>query len=538
MSPSAKKLLDRARAFFSGLSRQARFALSLAATLSLAGLLYLGIVDRTVWVPLFTGLATEDAASIVEELKKTKIVFKLQAGGTTVMVPEEHVHETRLSLASRGLPKGGGVGFEIFDTQKFGISDFAQQVNYRRALQGELERTISQLDSVRSARVHIALPKSQLFVGQKQPASAAVTLRLHPGRSLSRSAVKAVVHLVSSAVTGLGPEDVTVVDTSGVVHWAGTEGSSGATGLVDQRQQLEESLERRLREILEAALGPGRSVVKVTAQVAMTQTEQMDEEYDPEKTAVRSESSLEEQDEKKSTTAAGIPGVRGNLPGGPSPSTGGSRGGNHVKRLTRNFEVNKTIRKRVIPAGELERLSVAVLVDSQSTSLAPTKGPAGKTAPPRVTLAALEEVVKKAVGYAPKRGDLVTLQSVPFAVESAAEESPIMRFVTETLNGRSLWTALGILGALVAAMILMRTLRQGKQSQLQREVEVIDLPRTVQEIEKHGTPAATLEAPRGAQPALAPPEPKKAAERELAVAAARHDALRSAAVLRSWMSGS
>jgi flagellar M-ring protein FliF len=543
MTPKVKQIYSQLRDLSKKLSARSRVVIIASVVIAIALLGYLITADHTKYAPLFTGLSTEDASRITEELKKSKVPFKIEAGGTAVLVPEEVVHESRLSLAGKGLPRGGGVGFEIFDSQKFGISDFAQQVNYRRALQGELERTISQLDSVKASRVHIALPKRQLFARAQQPVSASVTLRLHSGRSLARASVKGIVHLVSSSVAGLNPAAVTVVNTSGEMLWSGKGGVTGANGPLDFKQNLEETLERRVTEIMNAALGTGNSVVKVTAEIGFAQVEETDTQYDPEKIAIRSESSLEEKDEKRGRKAAGIPGVRGNLPGGPGPQTAGTGSGSSRKRVTRNYEVNRSIRRKVLPAGQLKRLSVAVLVDANAlqTQAAAAAGGAGaaKDKPvAKLNLAALEEVVRKAVGYAPERGDLVTLQAVPFAEDTLgagdAAGGPVIQFLKE--QSWVVPTAVVVV-AVVVVLIWMRRRRKKVQ-----EVEVIDLPKTVWELEGAAGAAAGLgpQGQAGAEPMAAGKTPLALGAgdvnaRDLANAAAAHDAMRAASVLRSWI---
>jgi flagellar M-ring protein FliF len=537
MSPKVKQIYSQLRDLSRKLSARSRVVIiaSVIAVVVLLG--YLITADHTTYTPLFTGLSTEDASRITEELRMSKVPFKLEAGGTAVLVPEEVVHESRLSLAGKGLPRGGGVGFEIFDSQKFGISDFAQQVNYRRALQGELERTISQLDSVKASRVHIALPKRQLFVRAQQRVSASVTLRLHPGRSLMRPSVKAIVHLVSSSVAGLDPASVTVVNTSGEMLWSGKGGVTGANGPLDFKQNLEETLERRVTEIMNAAVGTGSSVVKVTAEIGFAEVEETDTQYDPEKIAIRSESSLEEKDEKRGRKAAGIPGVRGNLPGGPGPQTSGTGSGSSRKRVTRNYEVNRSVRRKVLPAGQLKRLSVAVLVDAKALAPRTAAGGTPKSAKDKpvakLNLAALEEVVRKAVGYAPERGDLVTLQAVPFAADTLGDGDAAGGPLVQFLKKQS-WVAptAVVVVAVVAVLIWMRRRRRKVQ-----EVEVIDLPKTVWELESSGVGAPQAEG-GGAMEAGKTPLALGAGDvsaRDLANAAAAHDAMRAASVLRSWI---
>jgi len=524
MPPSLKKVADQVRSTFGAMSVRARLVIVAGTLVCIIGLLYFALSDHTEYATLFNGLSTEDAARITEQLGKDKIPFRLEAGGNTILVPAETVHETRLKIAGQGLPRGGGVGFEIFDTQKFGISDFAQQVNYRRALQGELERTITQLDAVKAARVHIALPERQVFATRRQPVSASVTLRLHAGRVLPRSSVKAVVHLVSSSIAGLGPDQVAVVDTAGNMLWSGQgTGGGGGEGPLERKQTVEETLERRVREILNAALGSGHAVVKVTADVALAQVEEMDTQYDPDKTAIRSESTLEEKDDRAGRLPAGIPGVRANLPGGPGPATGDSGSGSSRKRQTRNYEVNRTVRKRVVPAGEVKRLSVAVLVDSHAFGGVTKKGDKGKAKQKAVVadLAALEEVVKKAVGFSAARGDLVTLKAVPFAPEETLEGAAPPSFLVQLLRSKgasAVWLAAG-LGVLLLVGFVALIRRRRRQ-----QVDVIDLPRTVRELEGAEVGEERLALGEGDHRA-----------RELATDAARHDSLRAASVLRTWM---
>ncbi len=539
MMPQLKKLIEQGRAIIKGMSTKARITAAMLIVAVAGGLIYLMSVDHTSYAPLFTGLSNEDAGKIIEELRQRKTPFKIESGGTAILVPEAKVHEIRLDLAGKGLPKGGGVGFEIFDTQKFGISDFAQQINYRRALQGELERTITQLDAVKTARVHIAMPKQQIFARKKEDVSAAVTLRLHSGRALSHSSVQAIVHLVSSSVTSLTPEQITVVTTSGELLWSGRGGMGGGSSPIELKTNIEESLERRVNEILNAALGSGHSVVKVTADVAMTQVEQEDTEFEPEKTAIRSESLLEENNQKSGNHAAGIPGVHANLPGGPSPTGGVSKDGSYRKRETRNYEVNKVVRRKVSPPGELERLSVAVLVDSyavarKGAASGAAKGKGGrKKSAMAVDLKALEELVKKAVGFSADRGDLVTLQSVPFAKEAEIVE-PLTATIMRYIKDRNLWLSpLIAIGVLILIISLWRRLKKIKN------IEVIDFPKTVRELENES--GAKAKGGEETKEIAGPDQVEKLlssgsnSARDLAAAAVEHDAARAASVLRSWL---
>ncbi len=543
------KLKEQTLAFLKGLSSRAKVVIAVGLIATVAGLIYLMSVDRTSYTTLFSGLTTEDAAGITERLKKEKVPFRLAHGGTTVAVPEGRVHELRLRMAGEGLPRGGGVGFEIFDKPKLGASEFTKHVQFRRALQGELERTISQIETIKSARVHLVMPRRQLFARAQKRASASVTLRLRRGRTINKGQVKAVVHLVSSSVAGVGPEAVTVMDTRGRLLWSGKEGAEGVgDGVLDYRKRLETRLQRRVRSILDRALGVGKSEVTVTADTALSSSEQTEERFDPDQVAIRSESKAEEKSDGAGRETAGVAGVRGNLPGAKGPSGGRVGAGMKSKRLTRNYEISKTVRRQRLPAGELKRLSVAVLIDQRALEGAPpksadkagakAKGKAdgkgaakakkakAKKAKPKIDLAALELIVQQAVGYSAARGDVVTLKAVPFADEQLPVEVADPTWVKVA---RSPYPYLAVAG-LIAAVFFLLLLRRRKHQVEERDQ--LPLPATVRELAAQAPVTATAEAED--QLAL---EDDTTRARALAEAAAEHDARRAAQVLRVWLAG-
>ncbi|MCA9669740.1 MAG: flagellar M-ring protein FliF [Myxococcales bacterium] len=549
MPEALKKVIQQLKAQSERLGKRARILAVLTVVLVVGGALYLSLSDRTTYSTLFSGLSSDDAGRIVEKLKKQHVPFRIAGGGSAVMVPQKRVHEVRLQMASAGLPKGSGVGFEIFDNQKFGISDFAQRVNYRRAMQGELERTIKNLDSVSSARVHIAMEGRRLFARTQRPVSAAVTLKLHDGRVLSQGAVRAIVHLVSSSVSGLASDRVTVVDTSGNLLWGGRKGQDGlfggaSGGPLAYKSRLEDTFERRVRQILTAALGPGHSVVKVSADIGFSRVIQTDEQYDPDKIAVRSESSLEEKSGRKATQNAGVPGVRGNLPGGPKPTAKNRGNETKRKRVTRNYEVNRTIRKRVMPAGTLKRLSVAVLID-QRALVRSGGGAAGgkkgsKTPAEKIDLASLEQVVRHAVGFSAARGDVVTVRAVAFAhTKALAAGPPPGIFVFITQHWPLAIAAGAVLLIVIVAFVWWRARKRSKAREAE-DAKLLPMPLTVAELEAkvqresqqvEGGTAAEL--PEGQTPPALTAGERDA--RQLVLAAAQHDSLRAASVLRAWL---
>ena len=272
---------------------------------------------------LFSNLSQEDAARIVERLRGLNVEYELGEGGTTILVAEDAVHETRLTLANEGLPSGGGVGFELFDTQRFGESDFSEQVQFRRALEGELARTIRHLAGVESARVHLVLPERRLFTTDESEASASVALHMNPGWRLREDQVQGVQHLVASSVQGLAPGNVTVVDGDGrPLSEDGAESGEAVANAEDLRHQIEQSKQRAVQQLLDASLGPGVAIVRVSAEVDMSREEHLQETYDPERIATRSFEITEERSAEAEGDAQGIPGAASNLPGGAAVSAG------------------------------------------------------------------------------------------------------------------------------------------------------------------------------------------------------------------------
>jgi flagellar M-ring protein FliF len=344
--------------------------------------------------PLFTNLTEQDAAAIVETLRTDKVAYRLEDGGRAVLVPADRLYELRLRMASRGLPEGGGVGFEIFDKQTFGQTEFVQHLNYQRALQGELGRTVAQLGGVESARVHLAIPERSLFVSRDRAPSASVAVKLLRGRTLGQEQIDGIVHLVASSVQGLSPEGVTVVDETGRILSAqrreGALGSVSGSGLEYQRS-VERLAEERIETMLGAVVGPGKVIARVSATVDVSRTEREEELYDPDRTALAT----------SETTRA-----EGESAGPKSPAARGER---LAERQT--YQVSRTRSRTVVPVGAVTQLSVAVLVDGAYRDEAGTR-----VFVPRSDeeIGRLKALVVSAVGADDARGDRVEVTSAPF----------------------------------------------------------------------------------------------------------------------------
>jgi len=422
-----------------------------------------GLIAVTLWTQqpdmqvLFTNLNPEDAAGIVDKLKETKVPYETTGGGTTVLVPSAQVHELRLQLATQGLPHGGGVGFEIFDRSSIGMSDFVQKLNYRRALQGELARTIAQMPEIERARVHLATPERRLFANDENRARASVVVSLRNGQALAKTQVNGIVHLVSSSVEGLQVRDVTVVDGHGrlLSSAAGSDDAAGLTGSqMEYQRTLEKDIETRIQTMLERIVGANKAVVRVSSVLDFRKVETTEERYDPNSQVVRSEQRGQEKANGVNGVSGGVPGVQSNVPEGADQEPAQtSSSTNQTKNETVNYEISRTVSRIVESTGSIKQLSVAVLVDGIYEGAKTTEG--GKSAldsakkyvaRPEEDMKRIEEIVKKAMGYSSERHDQVQVTNVQFdiateepsaqGVEAAADPTnPFMPYVRYGVGG-------------------------------------------------------------------------------------------------------
>jgi flagellar M-ring protein FliF len=393
---------------------------------------------------LFSNLSQEDAGEMVAKLKEKKIPFELSPGGTSILVPKEKVYDVRLALTAEGLPKGGGVGFEVFDRTSLGTTDFVQKLNYQRAMQGELARTIKQIKEVEQARVHIVTPKESLFVEEQKKPTASVFLKTRAGMSLSAPQVEGIVHLVASAIEGLDPSHITVVDTSGRIlskrHDSSLVGQM-STNQLDYQRNLEEGYKRKIQGMLEEMLGLNKAIARVSADIDFQQVDITEERFDP-NGVVRSEQKNSERSssnsgvrapETKSENPAEPPAVRGRArtpaepaakAPAPAPAPFQTNQADRQNEI-RNFEISKINKHIKNPVGSVKKLSVAVIVDGSYKEVADAKGGA-KTkqfiARPQEEMEKLENIVKTAMGYDESRGDQIEVVSMPFSWAVTEEE--------------------------------------------------------------------------------------------------------------------
>lgn len=380
------------------------------------------LANRTDYRPLFTNLSSEDAGEIVKKLKDAKTPYQISPDGKGVMVPSDKVHELRLSLASEGLPQGGGVGFEIFDRKNFGMTEFVQKLNYQRALQGELARTISQISGVEQARVHLVIPEKTLFKESEKPPTASIVLRMKGTKALRDAEVQGVVHLVAASIEGMSADNVTVLDSRGKILSKG-EGSSGdlsakmTSTMQETQRAYERNIEERLQTLLDRVVGGGKTVARATAIFDFKQVERVEEKFDPETIAVRSEQRSEEK-AGGTLAATGVPGVQTNLGRNAPGTAGGAIGGGSKNDETLNYEVSRSTSRTIEPVGTLSKVSVAILVDGKYEAPAAVKE--GESGQPKYIprspeeLQKIEALVKGAIGFNAERGDQLSIQNIPF----------------------------------------------------------------------------------------------------------------------------
>lgn len=469
-----------------------KIALAAVTTLSIGLFAFIIIQARTADYQLLYGnLDAGDAGSMVEWLKGQNIPYRLGNNGQNISIPSNQVHEARLNLASAGMPQGGGVGFEIFDKQSFALTDFVQKVNYSRALQGELSRTIASLGPVETARVHLALPEKRLFKNQQKQATASVIIKLAAGRRLGESQVEGIIHLVSSSIEGLSAENVAVIDQNG--NALSRKSEKGQTGnlspdMLEFQIQVERSLEERAQALLDRALGAQNAMVRVTATLDFARTEKTEEVFDPEEPVIRSEQLSEEK--SGSEIVGGVPGVQSNLQGNTNQAAGATPPSSRSQKTT-NYEISKVISKTVNPVGSVQKISVSVLV-ADKVIPATDKEPQKFEPRTEAELIALESMIDSALGLDKARGDKIEVTSMPFvetpklADEEGLTASTLYQYMPLIRYG------LLLLGGLLVYMLMVRpmikTLRR----------DVTEHYKTVEELEAEQARDRTTAAEREA----------------------------------------
>ena len=404
-SDSIKNLSDR----FNKLSSSKKVSTLGITSLALAAIFIFSIwVQSTDYQLLFANLSHENAGTIVEELKTQNIDYKLTNQGRNIQVPTDQVHETRLSLASQGLPEGNEVGFELFEDTPLGMTDFVQKLNWQRALQGELSRTIKSLSIIDHARVHLVIPKKELFSRKKPKGKASVMVKVKAGKTLSENQIQGVVRLVSGSTESVTSQDVVVVDIKGNVLTGSGDGSQETlitSNNFTHKRKVEIELEKNIVKMLEEALGSGKVIARVSANMDFNKEDSTEEIYDPDSQVIRNESNSTETSVDHNITGLTPTPDNSRKENGSLQSQSKSEKENNIL----NYEINKTIRRTVKPAGQIKSLSVGVLIDGITSGNPPVYKARSSD-----EMAKYLAIVKSVVGFSASRNDQINVENVKF----------------------------------------------------------------------------------------------------------------------------
>ncbi len=512
-----RDILGSVRNFWAGLSSRLKVLIIAGGVGAVVFLVFfVSFESRVNYEVLFSNLSPQDASAITSKLKEMGEEYRLSEGGTTILVPEDKVYELRLSLAGQNLPTGGGIGFEIFDKTSLGTTDFVERINYQRALQGELARTIASLSNVEYARVHIVLPRERLYAVESTPPQAGVVLKLKPGAMMNKSEIIAISRLVASSVEGLKPEQVTIIDTNGTLLSRGIfEGETESLNFeesfyLEVKDKLERTIEDRVQSMLTGVLGPSKAIVRASIDLDLTQLKSSTEIFSPvveEEGIIKKEQRSEESYEGQGFTG-GVPGVSSNIPGyevlpGTPSTTSYSK-----QQIDMEYEVNRQVQEVLEKPGKIKRLSVAVVVDKILTPQEQNS---------------IRELASAAGGISTDRGDMLTVQGIPFDRTYYEEETAAMEAEAERQRRQEIIRLIIILIGLIASLLI-----------------VFRIIRTlVKPTSKMGETILPEEVPSPVLEKVPPVSPEEQHRREIVdeiLQLAKRDPQSFVKLLRSWMS--
>jgi flagellar M-ring protein FliF len=442
-------ILSPLQDFWSRLSVAQRITLVITAVGSIVAIVSIvAWANRTEYSVLFSDLDQRDAAAIVEQLRTDGVPYRLQNGGRTIQVPVEKVYEMRLQFAALGLPQSGVIGYELFDGNNIGVTDFVQKLNYKRALEGELARTIRGLDEIEGARIHIVIPEPSVFAREEKTPTASVALRLKQGVRLSQRQVSGIAHLVAASVEGLESRNVTIVDEQGNIlsdNRPEDEQFTLTATQLELQEKVESYLTAKVQSLLDGVVGRNNSAVRVTAELDFDRVERTMESYDPDSQVIRSE--------EVSTQL----------------SSDQSEGENRTENTITNYEINRTVERVVQTGGNVKRLSVAVTVNGRYETTEGADGEVVRKYVPRSAeeMDRLADLVRSAVGFQPERGDVVEVINLPFDLEAAPQEKPPLGLDNEEVIGlwvQRVFVALAALTILLVVRSMLRRLRSNYYS--------------------------------------------------------------------------
>ncbi|MDA8447202.1 flagellar basal-body MS-ring/collar protein FliF [Paracidovorax valerianellae] len=540
---------------FSALERGQRMRLGAGMVLLIAAVIAAAVFSRQPdYRVLFANLSDKDGGAIVAQLSTMNVPYKYAEGGGAILIPADRVHDVRLRLATQGLPKGSVTGFELMETNRFGVTQFQERLNFQRGLEGELTRSIQALSSVQSARVHLALPNQNGFFREQQKPSASVLLSLFPGRFLDRTQLAGIVHLVASSVPELSPAAVSVLDDTGKLLSQSPDTAAGS-GVDAQQlsyvQQIEQQYTRRILDILEPVVGKNNVKAQVTAEVDFSQTESTSEQHRPNQTpdasAVRSQQVVESGGAQGNQPPSGVPGATSNQPpqpstapingANPAPTTAngqqGAQGTGAKRESITNYEVDKTVRVTRGGSGALKRVSAAVVVNYQAVAEGAGKAPTNKA----LSAAQLEQMtalVRETIGFNKDRGDSVNLMNTPFLVDvTPVVDLPLWKQPEMIELAKSLGWPVGM--SLFAAMVLLGLVRPAiKGMGKPRAIPVVAQGGQLDAIEAEEPQRPALAAPTKPEDAVQTPEQLRLEEARVL---AKENPMAVANILKTWVNG-
>ncbi len=513
-------LIGQFKQFYGSLPPLKRNAIFVSSIIAMVGFaVVIMMLTKQDYVPLFTNVAPDQMPLIIDNLRQKNIGFRLGDDGQSVLVPRDVLPATQMAvMADLGSSKTGNLGLELFEKQDFGVTSFAQKVTYQRAIQGELVRAINTLSSVKQSKVLLTLPTKKTFLEESAAPSASVVVEMHAGKSLNQDQVRGITHLVASAVEGMDPTKVIVVDEKGKILSKNYDADGALSSeLMDLRKKYEEELEGRIDSLLSRVAGAGKVSVRVSAVLNPRTTSSVEETVDAEATAIRSQVTEEESLDGSRTSPTGVPGSRANIPGAAESGQVGLQQNVKKELKTTNYDVPKTVKNIREAAGELQKISVAVLVDGITKTTTAEDGTSKSDWAPRSDqeMTKYESIVKSAIGFDAKRGDVVRIENIQFQKEEFEDALGDLEALELGKIKRSLlfWSFFGGVLALIFFLVVKPFMRWITDS-FQDSVEDM-LPRTIEELEELQSGDNTLPGMSGALPVLEESIDPNKAESEL-----------------------
>ncbi len=508
------------REFFKNLGPTKRLSVIVVSAIAVVAVLVMSLMlSGRDYVPLLTNVPQDQMPTIVAKLNEKNVPFQIKEDGKTITIPKEVLHSTQMTLmAEMGSSRVGNIGLELFDKQDFGINSYAQKINYQRALQGELMRAINTLTAVKQSKVILALPNKKTFLEEGGQPSASVVVELHQGKELSAEQIRGIQYLVANAVENMDSQKVTVLDDRGKMLTRHSDGTTaGSNEILDLKQKIEKELEARVESLLSKIVGQAKVIAKVNATLNHKITSSVEESVDPEKTAIRSQQSEEESLDGARTNPAGVPGSRSNLPGAEDAGQVGFKQDVKKEIKTTNYDVPKIVKNIKEAAGNVEKISVAVVVDGIMKTVTKDDGTSETQYVPRTAdeLQKYETLVKSTIGFNQNRGDVVKIENMQFQPEDFSEAEKLLTNLErrKLLHALFKWALLGFSLALFF-FIVVRPFMQWITDSFQDTVEEM-LPRTIEELEELQSVDNTLPGMSSALPVLQESIDPEKAESEL-----------------------